>query len=332
MIQQHPLLSYVVCFAIDAISYSSAFLNAYEIKESGDSYLFLVNLQPLHPDAKCHPLFCVSSKTDNGSDIQGFFDQIVIKVQMQIPVPAISFDGDPSSNFRHDNFFIWWVDQSRDNGRNVDKLLNWLDEAHGTVPISDPLHLAKHFRSRLFKYVLIILTTNSVRPVNLRLMKAVLGMMSALNDVSRFGKMRDIYPLTIFRMQNIVILRLNGMIVGVVALLSMTLFLTALKLEKVALDAQMEMLHMSFVLFLCMFQKYKIRADQGRQPPEGGSVNDRVTLLTKEAATRHLNTLLVIIRLLRDASDIALDHSSKHPVENLYDLLSMIFHDVNTFN
>jgi hypothetical protein len=107
--------------------------------------------------------------------------------------------------------------------------------------------------------------------------------------------MRDIYPIMIFRMQNIVILLRNGMIVDAIALLPMTLFLTALRLEKIALDARMGMLQMSFFRFLYMFQGYKIVADLARQPPEVGSVNDWVILLTKEALIRHLNTLLVII-------------------------------------
>jgi hypothetical protein len=196
----------------------------------------------LHPDAKCQPLFWVSSKTRNGSDIQGIFDQIVTKVRMQIPVPVISFDGDPSCNFRDDHFFIWWVDRHRDNGRNLDELLNSLDTAHVTVPINNPLHLAKNFRSRLLKYVLVIPTANGVRPVNLSLMKVVLGMMPTLNDVSRLGKIWDIFPLTIFRMQNIMILLRSGMAIDAVALLQMTLFLTALRLKKVALDARMHIL------------------------------------------------------------------------------------------
>jgi hypothetical protein len=95
--------------------------------------------------------------------------------------------------------------------------------------------------------------TNGVRPVNRSLMKAVLGMMPALNDVSQLSKMRNIYPLTVFRMQNIVILLRNAMIVDAVAFFPMTLFLTALRLEKVARDARMDMLQMSFFLFLCMF-------------------------------------------------------------------------------
>jgi hypothetical protein len=139
--------------------------------------MFLVNPQPLHPDAKCQPLFWDSSNTHNGSDIQKLFDQIITKIEIQIPGPVISFDSDPSYIFRHDNFFIWWVDRYRDNGRNLDELLNSLDEAHAMVSTSDPLHLAKNFRSRLLKYALMIPTTNGVQPVNLSLMKAVLGMM-----------------------------------------------------------------------------------------------------------------------------------------------------------
>jgi hypothetical protein len=57
--------------------------------------------------------FFVSPKTGNGLDIQGFSDQIVTKVQMQIPVSAISFDGDRFYNFRHDNSFIWGRPVSR---------------------------------------------------------------------------------------------------------------------------------------------------------------------------------------------------------------------------
>jgi hypothetical protein len=179
--------------------------------------MFLVNLQPLHPDAERQPLFCPSSKTGNGSDVQGAFDQIVTDAKTHIPVPVISSDGDPSYNFRHDDFFIWWVEIYRRNGRNLDEVLNAMHDAQLTAPISDPLHLAKNSRSRLLKYVLMIPTTNGVRPVNLNLMKSILGMTPARTDVSRFGKMRDIYPLSVFCVRNIAILLHNGMIVDVIA-------------------------------------------------------------------------------------------------------------------
>jgi hypothetical protein len=43
LVESDPLLRSGVCLAIDAISCSSILLNAYEIKESDDSYMFLVN-------------------------------------------------------------------------------------------------------------------------------------------------------------------------------------------------------------------------------------------------------------------------------------------------
>jgi hypothetical protein len=115
-------------------------------------------------------------------------------------------------------------------------------------------------------------------------------------------------------MQNIVTFLCNDMIIDAVALFPMTLFLTALRLEKITLHARMDMLQISFFLFLCMFQECKILADPGRQAPEAGSVNGRATLLMEEALIRHLNTLLAIIWLLRDASDITLGCLSTRPV------------------
>jgi hypothetical protein len=68
-------------------------------------------------------------------------------------------------------------------------------------------------------------TTNGVRPVNLSVMKVVLDMIPAVNDVWRLGKVRDIYTFTTFRIQSIVILLRNGMIVDAAASLPMNLLL-----------------------------------------------------------------------------------------------------------
>jgi hypothetical protein len=113
-----------MCLAIDAISCSSTFLSADKVKESDDLHVFLVNLEPLHSDVKCHSLFWVSSKTGNGSDIQGTFDQIHISVNTQIPVPALSSNGEPSYSFRHDAFFMWWVHRHQENEPKLGELLN----------------------------------------------------------------------------------------------------------------------------------------------------------------------------------------------------------------
>jgi hypothetical protein len=60
----------------------------------------------------------------------------------------------------------------------------------------------------------------------------------------------------------------NGIIIKVIALLPRTLFLTALRLERVALNAGINVLQMSFFLVLSMLQEYKALIDQYQQPPE----------------------------------------------------------------
>jgi hypothetical protein len=120
----------------------------------------------------------------------------------------------------------------------------------------------------------------------------------ALTEVSGFGKMRVILPLSVSWVQNIPIVMQNGMIVDAIALFLMALSLTALRFEKVAFDARTGKLQMSFFLGLSMLQEYKVLADQSQCPPEISNANDEVMLLTTEALIRHLNTLLAIIWLL----------------------------------
>jgi hypothetical protein len=55
--------------------------------------------------------------------------------------------------------------------------------------------------------------------------------------------------------QNIVRNRHNGIIVDLVASIPMALFLTVIRLDKVALGARMDILQVPFFLILSMFQE-----------------------------------------------------------------------------
>jgi hypothetical protein len=146
----------------------------------------------------------------------------------------------------------------------------------------------------------------------LTLMKSVLSTTPALIDVSRPGKMRIIYPLSIFHVQTLVMVLHNVMIVHVIALLPMMFYFTALRLEKVALNTRMDMLQMLFFLILSMFQECKVLADQQQRLPEIGNANDKVTLFTTDGLIRYVNTLLAITWSLRYVSNLVLDRLSTH--------------------
>jgi hypothetical protein len=55
----------------------------------------------LHPGAKSQLLFWVSSKSGNAPEMDGNFEQIMIRVKTQIPVRALLFFGDTRMTF-HD--------------------------------------------------------------------------------------------------------------------------------------------------------------------------------------------------------------------------------------
>jgi hypothetical protein len=78
----------------------------------------------------------------------------------------------------------------------------------------------------------------------------------------------------------------------------MVLLLTALRLHKIALGAQMDILQISSVLVSSMFQEHRVLARENQQLPDIGNANDRVTLLAKKGLIGDLNVLLTIIWLL----------------------------------
>jgi hypothetical protein len=130
LVKQQLLLGSGLYLAIDAISCSNIFLNPHEVKESNHPYLVLLNRQALHLDAKYQPLFGVSSKAGDRTDIQGTADEIVTKVKTQIRIPASSFDGDPSCTFRHDDFLYYGQPLSRKRVKSRQATQNNVWSAH----------------------------------------------------------------------------------------------------------------------------------------------------------------------------------------------------------
>jgi hypothetical protein len=129
-------------------------------------------------------------------------------------------------------------------------------------------------------------------------MKSVTGMTPALMNLSRFGKMRDTYPLWLLPVQMTARILHNGVIIETIALLIMILFLTAFRIERVGFNARMDMLQIPCFLVLSMVQACELMVGQRQRPPEIGNGNDEVTLLTTEDLIRDSSPLLAVIWLL----------------------------------
>jgi hypothetical protein len=103
-------------------------------------------------------------------------------------------------------------------------------EENHTFPVGDALHFGKHFRARLLKYLLMMEAMKRAG-ISAETIRRVTGLGAPITDNSQLGKMRDVHPLAIFRIENILALFNSGNYNGVVGLLPMTMFLNALRLQ-----------------------------------------------------------------------------------------------------
>jgi hypothetical protein len=105
----------------------------------------------------------------------------------------------------------------------------------GPFPISDLLHLAKNWRSRMMKFRLTVVVPGpSVANVSSASIKSVietLGPRPSLTDESQIGKMTDVYPISIFRFENLLTLIGAGKFTKVLMLLPMILLLNAVRVD-----------------------------------------------------------------------------------------------------
>jgi hypothetical protein len=101
--------------------------------------------------------------------------------------------------------------------------------------ISDLLHVAKNWGSRMMKYRLTVVVPGpSVANVSSASVKSVIETLRpkrSLTDESQIGKMRGVYPIHIFRFENLLTLIDVGKFIEAFMLLPMTLLLNAVRVD-----------------------------------------------------------------------------------------------------
>jgi hypothetical protein len=124
---------------------------------------------------------------------------------LRISILAIPFDGDKCDNARHEKLFSFWSAMEQREG--IQAALEHCATYGEPFPISDLLHLAKNWRSRLMKHRLAVVVTGSFgatfSSANVQSVIETLGPRPRLTDESQIAKMRDVYPIAIFRFEHL---------------------------------------------------------------------------------------------------------------------------------
>jgi hypothetical protein len=97
-----------VAVAVDAISVSHTFVGMCGMTRETESYMFPLNLQPIHPGIPCRPIHVLGSETGNANQsIQRQITEMIVCLKnAKISVLGIAFDGDRGYSACHENSLI----------------------------------------------------------------------------------------------------------------------------------------------------------------------------------------------------------------------------------
>jgi hypothetical protein len=227
--------------AVDAVSCTNTFIGVKKVDCSEVGYLFVVLLQPATPSARCAPLFLIEGTSGiENQRTQGSTEKVLETATIFIKRGLIALDGDSSYNQRHHEFMKFWTDVLKTC--NLDQVMKRIPEYLKPLPLGDLLHLAKNFRVKFLKYLLSFTCAGSIRSINHGKVLEVLGLGPPPTDLTQVGEMRDCYPLTIMRRENIVAWIGQDATAEAIVLLTLSLCLTAIRLETITTETREYML------------------------------------------------------------------------------------------
>jgi hypothetical protein len=310
---------------VDAVSRADIFVRMKQVEESDVAYLFVVYFQPLVPGPKCSPFLMLGSKSEMADDaIQAKIDQIIAIARSPIFRVLIASDGDTSYNNRHRIFMQYWETQHGQYG--LEQVLTRLQTYQGDLPLSDMLHLAKHFRTRFLKYLLTFAHGRFSKSIDVSKMRRILKLGAPLTEFSRVGKMRDVYPFVISRVHHIIVLFQKGGHAEAVVWLLLRLCFNAIRLENSTPATRPFMLRISFFLVRIIYESKKAGLDKNSET----SKEKKITLFTFQWSIRFQGTVLLYIFAIENYSSLAIDHRSTHALENAFGFVKVDSQDANT--
>jgi hypothetical protein len=338
-----------VTLAIDAISLDSAFRTnrPREQVPQPPTHAFVFHCLPLTDEYQCFPVHVMSATCGTAGEVI-IKQALDITHWMETPIshsPQVLFiatDGDRSYD-KHflDQFKKWYSFDS------IMELAFVSERIWRLRPIflSDWLHLAKTVRTYLLKYCPILFYGDNLVAVRWQEMARVLDLGDVFADRTSTGKMRDAYPIALFRLEHVLTLFENGLYGEALYLLPWALVFRAILSDKMSFQGRRYTLDVAFLIFVYFEQACrpaeKRKNDFFRFPvtwppdvelPEQGAPGSEVNPLRWITLVRAMTTVAGLVCALDHLNcDIPLDRISTHPLENFFGLLRRLLHDCNLF-
>ena len=287
----------------------------------GQNHVFAFCLLPLSPKYKHVMLHLMPHHSGNaGKCVTDVCTWLRRALEMlHFNVKFIATDGDTGYNALNEKFFCsWWPTFC---SKGLESAVGIVDGSMGAI-ISDFLHLAKNARSRMINGSVTInpegLSQFSAKDVN-----RVLSLGNALTDTSTIGKMKDIYPLQIFTLEDFLKLVHHGELSSAFYILPYAMWAEVLRNRFLSHQVRLDLLDFVIDIF-AHHEECLHHLDRSRVSEKKSRSSMCQYFCSTSKCHRTMNTLLVLIAQLRTHQNIALDRIGTHCLECSFGVVRLL--------
>ena len=206
---------------------------------------------------------------------------------------------------------------------NLDEILEKLSKCKSfpVLASADMLHFIKTIRTKLLNLKLTLFPNSLNNVFIMSEVKELFGNGKEITDTSHVGKMRDIYPLTLFSLKNIVTLYKNDVKTGVLYFMPWVCWSNAVTNQIFTHETRLFLLKVTYEIFRRLYNIYSNNQKWLPNVTMFAKDENYVTFLTKANIERLLPTLVITISQYQYSLDnnilhFGFDRLGTHPLEN----------------
>lgn len=289
---------------------------------------FLYNIQPLNSSYRSFVIYFHASTqgkaTDREVEILHHIKKEVAKDGIEII--GYAFDGDSTYRTLHNDFFKYYdkiirSDASISNYSIIDKL----------SIISDPLHLLKRARYRMFSGSIHAGFSSSSAKLNIDYLKSHLNLPTLVFSNKPFTKMQDSLPIELFSLESLYVLLIDENLDWISYFLPFVFLNSALSEEGLTVDERRSFIEIAF--YYCFYYIIESQKYEDPLPQRKSKYNSNLQMYNEILMIEFCNTAISIIKALDSFNGtINLNRIGSNPVEHVFGLLRMKSRNKHTYD
>ncbi|KAK8895023.1 hypothetical protein M9Y10_023465 [Tritrichomonas musculus] len=289
---------------------------------------FLFNIQPLNSSYRSFVVYFHASTQGKATDREV---EILHRIKNEVAKNGIeiigyAFDGDSTYRTLHNDYFNYYNDiisnsASFSNYSTIKKL----------SIISDPLHILKRARYRIFSGKLYAGFSRGSNQLNIEYLKTHLNVPTLVFCNKAFTKMQDSLPVELFSLESLYILLLDENLDWISYFLPFILLNSALSEPELTVDERRTFIEIALYNSFYYIKESKQYANP--LPQRKSKYNSDLQMYNEVLMIEFCNTVLSILSVIDSINGtINLNRIGSNPVEHVFGLLRMKSRNKHTYD